>query len=36
MKLKRPAVLKMYNKEIQEIYKEVATPLTPGEPLPPK
>lgn len=34
MKLKRPAVLKIYKEEIEEFYKEVATPLTPNEPLP--
>lgn len=34
MKLKRPAVLKIYKEEIEEFYKEVATPLTPNDPLP--
>lgn len=34
MKLKRPAVLKMYTEEIEEFYKEVATPVTPTDPLP--
>lgn len=36
MKLKRPSVLKMYKEEIEEFYKEVATPLTPDEPLRPQ
>lgn len=34
MKLKRPAALKIYKEEIEEFYKEVATPLTPNDPLP--
>lgn len=34
MKLKRPAVLKTYTEEIEEFYKEAATPLTPDDPLP--
>lgn len=32
MKLKRPSVVKMYKEEIEEFYKEVATPLSPDEP----
>lgn len=36
MKLKRPAVLKMYKEEIEEFYKEVTTPLSPDNPLPPQ
>uniref|UniRef100_H3CKH8 Uncharacterized protein n=1 Tax=Tetraodon nigroviridis TaxID=99883 RepID=H3CKH8_TETNG len=36
MKLKRPSVLKMYKEEIEEFYKEVATPRTPVDPLPPQ
>uniref|UniRef100_A0A674NBK3 Long-chain-fatty-acid--CoA ligase ACSBG2 n=1 Tax=Takifugu rubripes TaxID=31033 RepID=A0A674NBK3_TAKRU len=34
MKLKRPEALKIYKEEIEEFYKEVATPLTPNDPLP--
>lgn len=36
MKLKRPAVLKIHKEEIEEFYKEVATPLTPEDPRPPQ
>lgn len=36
MKLRRPVVMKMYKEEIEDFYKEVATPLTPDEPLPPQ
>lgn len=36
MKLKRPSVLKMYKEDIEEIYNEVVTPLTPQGPLPPQ
>ncbi|XP_056893650.1 long-chain-fatty-acid--CoA ligase ACSBG2 isoform X2 [Takifugu flavidus] len=34
MKLKRPEALKIYKEEIEEFYKEVATPSTPNDPLP--
>lgn len=33
MKLKRPSVLKIYKEEIDDFYKEVATP---DDPLPPQ
>ncbi|KAL4634756.1 long-chain-fatty-acid-CoA ligase ACSBG2 [Arapaima gigas] len=36
MKLKRPVVLKMYKEQIDNFYKEVATPSTPEDPLLPK
>ncbi|XP_035269950.1 long-chain-fatty-acid--CoA ligase ACSBG2 isoform X1 [Anguilla anguilla] len=36
MKLKRPVVMKMYKEQIENFYKEVATPTTPDNPLPPK
>ncbi|KAM4628692.1 long-chain-fatty-acid--CoA ligase ACSBG2 isoform 2-T2 [Polymixia lowei] len=36
MKLKRPVVMKMYKEQIENFYKEVATPSTPDNPLPPK
>ncbi|KAM9849145.1 long-chain-fatty-acid--CoA ligase ACSBG2 [Aulostomus maculatus] len=36
MKLRRPVVLKMYKEQIDNFYKEVATPTTPDNPLPPK
>ncbi|XP_029110560.1 long-chain-fatty-acid--CoA ligase ACSBG2 isoform X2 [Scleropages formosus] len=36
MKLKRPVVLKMYKEQIDNIYKEMVTPSTPENPLPPK
>uniref|UniRef100_A0A673A7S6 Long-chain-fatty-acid--CoA ligase ACSBG2 n=1 Tax=Sphaeramia orbicularis TaxID=375764 RepID=A0A673A7S6_9TELE len=36
MKLKRPVVLKMYKEQIENFYKELATPTTPDNPLPPK
>ncbi|KAJ3600042.1 hypothetical protein NHX12_033994 [Muraenolepis orangiensis] len=34
MKLKRPVVMKMYKEQIDSFYKEVATPITPDNPLP--
>lgn len=34
MKLKRPAVVKMYKEQIENFYKEVPTPTTPDNPLP--
>ncbi|XP_047656349.1 long-chain-fatty-acid--CoA ligase ACSBG2 isoform X2 [Tachysurus fulvidraco] len=36
MKLKRPVVLKMYHEQIENLYKEAATPSNPENPLPPK
>ncbi|XP_028856112.1 long-chain-fatty-acid--CoA ligase ACSBG2 isoform X2 [Denticeps clupeoides] len=36
MKLKRPVVMKMYKEQIENFYKEVATPSTPDNPLPSK
>uniref|UniRef100_A0A665WGQ8 Long-chain-fatty-acid--CoA ligase ACSBG2 n=1 Tax=Echeneis naucrates TaxID=173247 RepID=A0A665WGQ8_ECHNA len=36
MKLKRPVVVKMYKEQIENFYKELATPTTPDNPLPPK
>uniref|UniRef100_A0A672LIY9 long-chain-fatty-acid--CoA ligase n=1 Tax=Sinocyclocheilus grahami TaxID=75366 RepID=A0A672LIY9_SINGR len=36
MKLKRPVVMKMCKDQIENIYKEVLTPTTPDNPLPPK
>uniref|UniRef100_A0A9J8BWB9 Long-chain-fatty-acid--CoA ligase ACSBG2 n=1 Tax=Cyprinus carpio carpio TaxID=630221 RepID=A0A9J8BWB9_CYPCA len=36
MKLKRPVVMKMYKDQIENFYKEVLTPTTPDNPLPPK
>ncbi|KAG7488140.1 hypothetical protein MATL_G00030480 [Megalops atlanticus] len=36
MKLKRPVVMKMYKEQIDNFYKEVVTPTTPDNPLPPK
>ncbi|KAI1891619.1 hypothetical protein AGOR_G00145650 [Albula goreensis] len=36
MKLKRPVVMKMYKEQIENFYKEVVTPTTPDNPLPPK
>lgn len=36
MKLKRPVVSKMYKEQIENFYKEVPTPTTPDNPLPPK
>ncbi|XP_071769507.1 long-chain-fatty-acid--CoA ligase ACSBG2 isoform X1 [Centroberyx gerrardi] len=36
MKLKRPVVMKMYKEQVENFYKEVATPSTPDNPLPPK
>ncbi|XP_056133758.1 long-chain-fatty-acid--CoA ligase ACSBG2 [Lampris incognitus] len=36
MKLKRPVVMKMYKEQIENFYKELATPSTPDNPLPPK
>ncbi|XP_076580356.1 long-chain-fatty-acid--CoA ligase ACSBG2 [Chaetodon auriga] len=36
MKLKRPVVAKMYKDQIENFYKELATPTTPDNPLPPK
>lgn len=36
MKLKRPVVSKMYKEQIDNFYKELATPTTPDNPLPPK
>uniref|UniRef100_A0A671WVU6 Long-chain-fatty-acid--CoA ligase ACSBG2 n=1 Tax=Sparus aurata TaxID=8175 RepID=A0A671WVU6_SPAAU len=36
MKLKRPVVAKMYKEQIENFYKELATPTTPDAPLPPK
>ncbi|XP_026179035.1 long-chain-fatty-acid--CoA ligase ACSBG2 isoform X1 [Mastacembelus armatus] len=36
MKLKRPVVLKMYREQIENFYKELPTPTTPDNPLPPK
>ncbi|XP_056319746.1 long-chain-fatty-acid--CoA ligase ACSBG2 isoform X1 [Danio aesculapii] len=36
MKLKRPVVMKMYKDQIESFYKEVVTPVTPDNPLPPK
>ncbi|XP_016128580.1 long-chain-fatty-acid--CoA ligase ACSBG2-like [Sinocyclocheilus grahami] len=36
MKLKRPVVMKMYKEQIENFYKEVLTPTTPDNPLPPK
>ncbi|XP_051950198.1 long-chain-fatty-acid--CoA ligase ACSBG2 isoform X2 [Xyrauchen texanus] len=35
MKLKRPVVMKMYKDQIENFYKEVVTPTTPDNPLPP-
>ncbi|KAM9384981.1 long-chain-fatty-acid--CoA ligase ACSBG2 [Pholidichthys leucotaenia] len=36
MKLKRPVVVKMYKDQIDNFYKEVVTPTTPDNQLPPK
>ncbi|XP_065102850.1 long-chain-fatty-acid--CoA ligase ACSBG2 isoform X1 [Paramisgurnus dabryanus] len=36
MKLKRPVVMKMFKDQIENFYKEVVTPSTPNDPLPPK
>ncbi|KAM3876318.1 long-chain-fatty-acid--CoA ligase ACSBG2 [Diretmus argenteus] len=36
MKLKRPVVMKMYKEQIENFYKELATPSTPDNPLPAK
>ncbi|XP_068446102.1 long-chain-fatty-acid--CoA ligase ACSBG2 [Clinocottus analis] len=36
MKLKRPVVVKMYKEQIENFYKELASPTTPENPLPPK
>ncbi|XP_035503477.1 long-chain-fatty-acid--CoA ligase ACSBG2 isoform X6 [Scophthalmus maximus] len=36
MKLKRPVVAKMYKEQIENFYKELPTPTTPDNPLPPK
>ncbi|XP_062888157.1 long-chain-fatty-acid--CoA ligase ACSBG2 isoform X1 [Mobula hypostoma] len=36
MKLKRPVVLKMYNEQIDDFYKDAITPVTPDNPLPGK
>ncbi|XP_077391045.1 long-chain-fatty-acid--CoA ligase ACSBG2 isoform X2 [Festucalex cinctus] len=36
MKLKRPVVCKMYKDQIDNFYKEVASPTTPDNPMPPK
>ncbi|XP_069574168.1 long-chain-fatty-acid--CoA ligase ACSBG2 isoform X2 [Brachyistius frenatus] len=36
MKLKRPVVHKMYKEQIDNFYKELTTPTTPDNPLPPK
>nr|XP_055024176.1 long-chain-fatty-acid--CoA ligase ACSBG2 isoform X2 [Misgurnus anguillicaudatus] len=36
MKLKRPVVMNMFKDQIENFYKEVATPSTPNDPLPPK
>ncbi|XP_019954091.1 long-chain-fatty-acid--CoA ligase ACSBG2 [Paralichthys olivaceus] len=36
MKLKRPVVAKMYKEQIENFYKELVTPTTPSNPLPPK
>ncbi|TNN40386.1 Long-chain-fatty-acid--CoA ligase ACSBG2 [Liparis tanakae] len=36
MKLKRPVVAKMYTEQIENFYKESATPTTPDNPPPPK
>ncbi|TRY98417.1 hypothetical protein DNTS_017963 [Danionella cerebrum] len=36
MKLKRPVVMKMYKDQIESFYKDVVTPITPDNPLPPK
>ncbi|KAF7654748.1 hypothetical protein LDENG_00065410 [Lucifuga dentata] len=36
MKLKRPVVVKMYKEQIDNFYKEIPTPSTPDNPLPPK
>ncbi|XP_017276054.1 long-chain-fatty-acid--CoA ligase ACSBG2 isoform X2 [Kryptolebias marmoratus] len=36
MKLKRPVVLKMYKEQIDNFYKELPTPTSPENPLPPK
>lgn len=36
MKLKRPVVMKMYKEQIDNCYKDVASPATPNNPLPPK
>ncbi|XP_041862858.1 long-chain-fatty-acid--CoA ligase ACSBG2 isoform X2 [Melanotaenia boesemani] len=36
MKLKRPVVLKIYKEQIDNFYKELATPTTLDNPLPPK
>ncbi|XP_034036051.1 long-chain-fatty-acid--CoA ligase ACSBG2 isoform X2 [Thalassophryne amazonica] len=36
MKLKRPVVGKMYKEQIDNFYKEVVTPTTPDNPVPPK
>ncbi|CAB1324284.1 unnamed protein product, partial [Coregonus sp. 'balchen'] len=36
MKLKRPVVMKMYKEQVENFYKEVVTPSTPDNALPPK
>ena len=36
MKLKRPVVMKMYKEQIENFYRDVVTPSTPDNPLPPK
>ncbi|XP_015221108.2 long-chain-fatty-acid--CoA ligase ACSBG2 isoform X2 [Lepisosteus oculatus] len=36
MKLKRPVVMKMYKDQIDNFYKDIVTPSTPDNPLPPK
>ncbi|XP_068175831.1 long-chain-fatty-acid--CoA ligase ACSBG2-like isoform X2 [Antennarius striatus] len=36
MKLKRPVVVKMYKEQIENFYKDLATPTTPNNPLPAK
>ncbi|XP_030583871.1 long-chain-fatty-acid--CoA ligase ACSBG2 [Archocentrus centrarchus] len=36
MKLKRPMVVKMYKEQIDNFYKDLASPATPDNPLPPK
>uniref|UniRef100_A0A4W5MJA9 Long-chain-fatty-acid--CoA ligase ACSBG2 n=2 Tax=Hucho hucho TaxID=62062 RepID=A0A4W5MJA9_9TELE len=36
MKLKRPVVMKMYKEQVEHFYKEVVTPSTPDNSLPPK
>ncbi|MBN3315592.1 ACBG2 ligase, partial [Atractosteus spatula] len=36
MKLKRPVVMKMYKDQIDSFYKDIVTPSTPDNPLPPK